>query len=831
MQSILQHWPGKSADRQGIEHPAVLHMLDVAAVAEILCPLPAGGLRQAFLLLTALHDLGKISNSFRSMLRNGQPQGAGSHWEVTEALLHLHDDLLDAELGADFWTRKELYAASSGHHGRPPTRDLQLTRRGGLSPDWARMRDAAGDQAVTDAAATIRAFLALWPSASLSGINETVARHLSWQLAGLITAADWIGSNPDWFPPCAEAIDLPDYLDRARRLARVAVDQAGLLAPAVLETSLFDFPLRPMQRACADIALTDGPMLALIEDETGSGKTEAAMILAQRMLRGGKAGGVYFALPTMATADAMFARIVALLPRLFSGAPSVTLAHGRAALSDRFRDLRQTRALNPDEPGPTDWLADSRRRALLANVGVGTIDQAMLAVMRAKHAPLRQFGLGAKLLIVDEAHEMGEPYMGKVLVRLLHLHAAQGGSAILMSATLDLTLRAQLVAAFEAGAGRRVLEPAGAAYPALTLGSGETVAVTPTPSPRGAVRVVRLESVAEALDLLNTAARQGAACVWVRNAVDEALSAVQALRDRGVSADLLHARYALCDRKHIEANALITFGKSREPRPGRVLVATQVVESSLDLDFDVMVSDLAPMAALIQRAGRLWRHMDRRPQAARPVPAPVLHVLSPDPARVDGAAWANPVLGQGALVYPAPLLWRSAEALFTAGEIRAPEGLRDLVETAHGTGPVPEALERADLEAAGAAMAGSSHADQNVIDWDAGYRAGASGAEDADYPTRLGRPVLPLVLMRQGAPWSGGDWSVEAAQLSEVSASAARLARLPLRETAPPPGLPDWLCRTRRFVDVGPDGTICEGLRYDSSLGLIFELTESRPTP
>lgn len=828
MQSILQNWPGKSADPQGIEHPAVLHMLDVAAVAEVLCPIPQSGVREAFLLLAALHDLGKISTSFRSMLRNGQPQASGAHWEVTEALLLLHDDLLAARLGADDWVRREFYAASAGHHGRPPTKDLMLTRRGGRSSDWARMSEAAGEPAITDAGATIRAFLALWPEASLRGIDETSARHLSWRLAGLITAADWIGSNPDWFPPCVEPVDLRAYLDRARNLARDAVGQVGLRAPAVLGPPLFDFPLRPMQRACATVPLPDAPTLALIEDETGSGKTEAAMILAQRMLQGSTASGIYFALPTMATADAMFARIVDLLPRLFDGAPSVTLAHGRAALSGAFHDLRQARALNPDEPGPTDWLADSRRRALLANVGVGTIDQALLAVLRAKHAPLRQFGLATKLLIVDEAHEMGDPYMGRLLEQLLQVHAAQGGSAILMSATLDLALRARLTTAFETGAGRTAPAAGNTAYPALTVAGAANVSVPATASPRGAVKVQRLATTEAVLDLLTDAARQGAACVWVRNAVDEALAAVQSLRDRGVAADLLHARYALCDRKMIESKALNIFGKSRSLRPGRVLVATQVVESSLDLDFDVMVSDLAPMAALIQRAGRLWRHMELRPQGSRPVPSPVLHVLSPDPAQVTGAAWANPVLGQGALVYPAPLLWRSAQALFAAGEIRAPDGLRDLVEAAHGTGAVPEALERAELEAAGAEMAGASHAGQNVIDWAAGYRAGASGARDADYPTRLGRPVLPLVLMREGAPWSGGAWSVETAQMSEVSASAARLARLPLPETAPPPGLPDWLSQSRRFVDVGPEGVICEGLRYDSSLGLIFELTQSR---
>lgn len=567
MQDLIQRWPGKSADEAGIEHPAVLHMLDVAAVAEVLAPDLPQPMRQAFILFAALHDLGKIGIAFRDMLRQRRPQDAGAHWEVTEAFLRLHDARL-AGLGAEPFARQEIYAACAGHHGRPPHRDLPFGRANRPGGSWKTMLDAAGPQAVEDAGHVIEAFLALWPEAGLGSLSQIQAQRLSWQLNGLITAADWIGSNPAWFPPCAASPDLAAYLTQARSKARHAVSQAGLAPALSADGPLFTFALRPMQAACAASPMPEGPMLALIEDETGSGKTEAALILAQRMLRSGKATGLYFALPTMATADAMFARIADILPRLFPGGPSLTLAHGRAALSDRFRDLHQARALNPDEPGPTDWLADSRRRALLAQVGVGTIDQALLAVVRAKHAALRQFGLSRKILIVDEAHEMGDAYMGVLLERLLHLHAAQGGSAILMSATLDLGLRARLVAAFEAGAGRVSEPPEERAYPALTVPGVTLPEVSPAPSLRGPVAVNRLESAEQSLFLLTQAARTGAACVWVRNAVDEALAAVRALCARGVPADLLHARFTLHDRKRHEGKSLEHTGKPVIQGPG-----------------------------------------------------------------------------------------------------------------------------------------------------------------------------------------------------------------------------------------------------------------------
>jgi CRISPR-associated endonuclease/helicase Cas3 len=814
-------WPGKSADDRGVRHSAILHMLDVAVVAEILAPALSGPLRAAFVLFAALHDLGKINRAFRVMLDTGQPQGHGAHWEVTEALLEHFDERIGQRLGSDEMARFELYAASAGHHGRPSVKDWQRTR-GRPSRNYRAMIDAAGPEAVQDAAAVLDAFLAFWPEAHLGSLPQREAQRLSWRLNGLITAADWIGSNPDWFPAQAAADDLPAYLAQARTRASEAVRAAGLNVAAPSADPPFPFVPRPMQEACASVCLPDGPMLALIEDETGSGKSEAALMLAQRMLTCGKATGLYLALPTMATADAMFARVAPILPRLFPDGPSLTLAHGRAALSEPFRDLKQARALNPDDPGPTDWLADSRRRALLAQVGVGTIDQALMAVVRAKHACLRQFGLSRSILIVDEVHEMGDPYMGRLLEMLLHLHAAQGGSAVLMSATLDLGLRDRLVSAFETGAGRAAVPMPSRAYPALSLPGVVAPAVPANASARGAVRIERLETAEQSLFLLEGAAAKGAACVWVRNAVDVALVAVAALRERGVPADLLHARFTLHDRKRHETKALEKYGKNRYFRPGRVLVATQVVESSLDLDFDVMVSDLAPMASLIQRAGRLWRHMDRRPAHRRPVPGPTLHVMSPDPAQLESDRWAAGVLGQGAHVYPLPLIWRTAQALFAVGEIRAPDGLRDLVEAAHAEAPLPAVLERAGIKATGEHLAARSHAGQNIIGFADGYRTGASGAGDRDFPTRLGQPQEVLVLMRDAAPWSGGGWSLEAAQLSEVSASAARLGRLPLPESAPPAGLPDWLVSSRRFVAVGEGGAICEGLRYDAELGLLF---------
>lgn len=832
--SYLTDWPGKSSLVEGgPEHPAACHMLDVAAVAEVLLAADAHlapERRDLFCLLVALHDLGKIGAQFRAMLRDRSAQ-TYRHWQVTEAWLRdeAMEDLVCDRIGGDYLGLQPLVSAIAGHHGGPP-RDT--------AADHRRMRQAAGPEATADARAFTEACLNLWPRASLAGIDSAAAMALSWRLSGLTVVADWVGSNPDWFPAVEPPASAAAYLAVARERAARAVAAAGLRSPAPAAATLFDFALRPMQHAAASVPLREGPMLAIIEDETGAGKTEAALLLAQRMLLAGKGQGLYVALPTMATADAMFGRARGVVRKLFAAPPSLTLAHGRAGLSGEFRDVKARTGWTDDVAcGP--WLADNRRRALLADVGVGTIDQALLAILPTRFATLRIHGLASKILIVDEVHELGSPYLREELETLLRLHASGGGSAILLTATLPLGQRERLARAFEEGAGRVWREDVHPGYPALTIPGGAVVHDFPdATSPKGPVRVARLGAMEEAVSLIARASAGGAACAWVRNAVDDAIAAVAALRAVGVEAELLHARYAFADRKRIEAAALAAFGPEGERRRtdgrGRVIVSTQVLEMSLDYDFDVMVSDLAPVAALVQRAGRLWRHMDRRPAAGRPVPAPVLHVLAPDPARPVDACWLAEVQPRGAWVYSLAEQWRTAEVLFRVGEIVAPGGLRALIEAVHGECPleVPEGIKAAEDKAIGDAYAEAGLARMNVVKLEKGYRDGGGASDDRDYPTRLGQPTHALLLAQRTPAglrlWAEGETRAEGELLSEVSARAARFRGLELPDQAAPEiaalttDWPDWKRAGLTVCPVGEDGVICEGLRYDARSGLLF---------
>ena len=834
---LARDWPGKSGPTR--EHPAIWHMLDVAACAERLIEghrafaLRPQGERQAFVVLAALHDIGKISETFRALLRDGRP-GAYRHWQLSDVLLtRVLDPIISGAFGGDLHARGELYAAVSGHHGGP---ERSNDRR-----ELHRRRIAIGPGAEKAAAEWVSLLLDLLPGGSLEGITQQAARRLSWALSGLTIAADWVASNPDWFPPAAPNIALADYLERARAQAAHAVAQAGLDNAAAVAgrdgRALTGLPnLHPMQAAAEKMKFHDGPVLALIEDATGAGKTEASLILAHRMIASSLARGLFFALPTMATANAMFDRMMIAASRLFATSPSVSLAHGRAHLHSGFRELVGAEVDPTPEPGCARWLADDRRRSLLAEIGVGTIDQALMSILPTRFATLRLFGLTDRVLIVDEAHTY-DPYMQRQLETLLEMQAMNGGSAIVMTATLPLGMRQAYADAFRRGLGQAPAELDHRMYPALSIVGATTDAraVASVSHTCRRVRVARIEHNDAAVDLLASGVRAGAACLWVRNAVDDAIEAVETLRAHGCRAELLHARFAFGDRLRHEAKAMARFSRDGVGREERVLVATQVVEASLDLDFDVMVSDLAPIGALIQRAGRLWRHMDRRPAAERPVSGPTLIVLSPDPKCVTDARWLNDVLGGGAYVYRHDHQWRTAQVVFEAGAIDAPNGLRNLIEAVHGpdAADVPEPLARALQEAEGTALAEMALAQQNVVTLDDGYLKGTKGGvwSDEKFPTRLGEEQATLVLAGHGAdglhPWCDADTLFRAWALSEVRCSRRRL----------PAGMPDqsaqeiaeikaaWPKGKREHLILCPvseDGAICDGLGYDRERGLLF---------
>lgn len=818
----MQYWAKTTAspDGQVTCHLLPYHLLDTAAVCHEYLQ-QHSAMRTAFArafgcsettaqgivcFATALHDLGKFAEAFQGKVPwlfeelHGRPPACfgGPPHDVLSSLMWRRMLPTIAEMFAPpLCSNHDLlndvlqfvYEPSAGHHGKPVTA-LDVT---GAASVTAFDANAAGEFT------SFVQHLLLAPHAPIKLVHTAnELRVASWRLAGLIVLCDWIASAEEFFPYLSTPVPLQEYWQtRALPSARAALEKAGVLpaAPSRLTGMKALFPAIPTPTALQCFAeqctIPNHPQLFIIEDLTGSGKTEAALVLAHRLMALGFADGLYFALPTMATANAMYDRLAAAYERLYepTAHPSLVLAHSARNISPHFRDsitlaTRPTTPVAGEEESRAQcaaWLADHRKKALLAHIGVGTIDQALAAILPAYHQSLRLLGLQRKVLIVDEVHAY-DTYMHTLLQSLLKFHAALGGCAILLSASLPQRMRRELAAAFACGAGLPTPELVNNHYPLVTHISSEysehELAARPQLCRTVNLRFLHDENSVHAFIRQELAA--GKCVCWIRNTVHDACSAYQALVNTVSHLSLFHARFAMGDRLTSEGHIHAAFGPTSTPacRRGRLLIATQVVEQSLDLDFDELVSDLAPIDRIIQRAGRLHRHA--RPE--RPSVTPTLTVFAPPFDDNPPGDWYARLFPKAAHVYPVHTqLWRTAQCLCTRHAWRQPDDIRAMIETVyHDAATAPEALMRRDQRAFAELLSAQSLAQFNALELYDGYNCTSSDwADDNFAPSRLGDDTVTLRLAR----WDGQKltpWCATARfpwAMSDVSVRRALVAR------------------------------------------------------
>ena len=556
-------------------------------------------------------------------------------------------------------------------------------------------------------------------------------------LTGLVIVADWIASNPDLFPyfPDGQGASDKERVEAAWR--GLALPKPWRPADPVRDTeqlffSRFELPagarLRPVQERAVELARRmSSPGLMLIEAPMGEGKTEAALAVAEVFAARSGAGGVFVALPTMATGNAMFPRILQWLRRLpdvaGGGSQSVMLAHSKAALNEDFGELvragrrtvagvehdgrgdewrpRSDRRASSAELVAHQWL-HGRKKAMLSSFVVGTVDQLLFMGLKSRHLALRHLALAGKVVIIDEAHAY-DTYMNSYLDRVLSWLGAYRVPVVVLSATLPTGRRRELAEAYvrTAGTSRDLADVQKAeGYPLLTAieATRSPLVEDVAPSGRGTgVRLERLSDDLEALaDRLERELAGGGCALVVRNTVGRVLETAQFLRRRFKADEITvaHARFVDLDRARKDARLLELFGppeKSGDRRPAKhIVVATQVAEQSLDIDFDLLVTDLCPVDLLLQRMGRLHRHMRGEGQCERPERVRIPQCL------VTGADWeAVPVEpDKGSQhIYELHALLRSAAVLepylsgtaATGSVVRLPEDISPLVQAAYGT--------------------------------------------------------------------------------------------------------------------------------------------------
>jgi CRISPR-associated endonuclease/helicase Cas3 len=804
-------------------HLLVYHCLDVAAVGNVLlsldpkrcidistqtglCP---GVIRYMVVFTLMLHDLGKFSKSFQSLhpilyknfFSSIKSRKYEERHDTLGFLIWRGDPGSDSKSVLNILTHENqslarlldiIIKTGFGHHGIPP----KESGKGGSLYLWAKDYFDYGDwSAVKDFVLKCLEIMGKIPKlpTDIKPLKKLL-KGVSWQIAGLNIISDWIGSNTDYFPYCSNEIPLEEYWDQQalpnaeRALKKIRWRSAsinnfqgiGKLFPFITEPT-------PLQELAANMELQKGPKLFILEDVTGAGKTEAAVIIASRIMNSGAAEGLYIGLPTMATANQMYQRMKDPYRKLYhdNQNPSLILSHGARHLSKDFTESLAVQKQLPDishgdentgSAWCNEWYADNRKKALLADVGVGTIDQALIGVLPARHQALRLLGLSRKILIVDEVHAYDQ-YTGHLLEVLVEAHARGGGSVILLSATIPLKKRTNLINAFRNGLNcddQNITKELENGFPCLTQVSASGVESSRIESRREVCRNVGVSFIhryTEAIDRICKKARGGECVCWIRNTVKDARKTYQDLIKKGIpksKIDLFHSRFAMIDRLRIEEKSIRNFGRDSGPdeRNGRILISTQVVEQSLDLDFDAMISDLAPIDLLIQRAGRLHRHVRNRYGEVKKTPGAtdergntILYVFAPEFDENADSSWLSGEFAGTAAVYrDVGVLWRTQKIFFdNSGKKKGwamPEDARKLIESVYGDGytfEVPKGLENKVYQAEGEAKSKTSMGHLNALILEKGYQRNATRAsqwdEDERVPTRLSEDNYEVVLV------------------------------------------------------------------------------------
>lgn len=717
-------------------HPLHDHCADVAVCLEALLQLRLWRRRLArtaslgdlaeiqvarLAALAALHDVGKFNQGFQRKVRPERSIRAG---HVREALALLTDDVLRSRaataldldtLGGWFDSPMAAQVAllvAFSHHGQP-------VRPGDGPVPRALWEPGGGLDPLAGVATLVQSIRRWFPAAFESG-RPKVPLNPEFQhaLCGLVILADWIASDVRFFPYAqpGEA----DRLPRARAGARDALRELGIdpaeprraLGPTLLSfEQTFGVPPRPLQTAIEDAPIPPDGGVLILEAETGSGKTEAALRYYLRLFQAGSVDGLYFALPTRSAASQIHERVRRSARAVFGeSAPPVVLAvpgyiRVDDASAERLPDFQVL--WNDDEQGRfryRGWAAEHPKRYLAAPVAVGTVDQVLLSSLMVSHAHLRASSLVRHLLVVDEVHA-SDPYMTALLRDVLARHTAAGGYVLLMSATLGSDASTRLLRPRERSDPPPLADAIRRPYPALTAsGAGVPLAIDASSAPkRVAIDWLATEDPSEVAGRALQAARAGARVLVVRNLVREAVATARGIEQLTTPDDPVlfrcesavavhHSRFGPEDRQALDSAVEKRLGKEA-PARGVVVVTTQTAEQSLDIDADLLLTDLCPIDVLLQRLGRLHRHAGRGRPADFAEPRAI--VLAPSGAadlgrHIRSAGLARGPSGLGT-VYPDLAVLEATRRLLTDRPILdLPAMNRALVESATH----PEALDR-----------------------------------------------------------------------------------------------------------------------------------------
>ncbi len=697
-------------------HPLIYHLLDAAAVTQLLwedclsdsaksdfaskLDLSVEKTGKLLSFWVALHDIGKAGPEFQKKnkqrqkylikkgfsFRSPRYKITGFHGTATTLVLKRILSTDQPDLPPQF--RLNLALTLGGHHGEFP----EFGELNNTSAQIYHVGDETWQQVQNRVYEELKRFLnAETPQSFLNSLSETNSFFML--LAGLTTTADWIASNEAFFPFLNADLPLEEYFSTSKKQAKDALTKLGWYGwkssgePETFSGMFEGFTPNQIQQSVINITSDlKSPFMAIIEAPTGSGKTEAALYLADTIIQREQKGGIYIAMPTQATSNQMYSRTVEfLLFRYSNDEINLHLVHGAALLHEKEDLFEPSNVWGEEKPDFSNLQAHRwflpRKRTLLAPFGVGTVDQTFLSVLKSRHFFLRLFGLSHKVLIFDEVHAY-DVYMTQIFKTLLHWLHAVGTSVIILTATLPPKPRQELMEAY----GATTIPEKPVDFPRISIVSeNNTMIINAGEVTNREIKLNWIDMDLQSIvSLLESKLADGGCAAVICNTVKRAQEVFEVISKsfNNDEVTLFHSRFPYCWRKDIEEKVKLQFGKKVKHRPERaIVVATQVIEQSLDLDFDLMITDLAPVDLLIQRIGRLHRHQSRQNPPRRPegLKDPVCTICAPncsDPA-------SPPDFGSSAYIYDAYFLYRTLLTLQERESLVLPKETDDLIQSVY----------------------------------------------------------------------------------------------------------------------------------------------------
>lgn len=609
------------------------------------------------------HDLGKATPAFslkpsgynqspdldRVLVENLMKSGffGLENWDMEASSKSPHA-LASQVLLDSFGVCEDIASIAGGHHGKPADDKLRVKRQLESYTANYYQRDHGGE--CTEKWKEIQRKLFAW-ALEEAGYDDVSALPRIRQpaqvlLLGLLIMADWIASNEDYFPLFPIDKEKEEFQEKRLEIGweswRKTYPWVSDYTKDILKQydKRFHFHPRDIQRAFFDaIDRIKSPGIVILEAPMGVGKTEAALLGVEQMAEKGKCSGMFFGLPTQATSDGIFPRINNWIRKIAvetGDDKSIQLMHGKAQYNDSFQRLKNVENTYGEEGNVVvnEWFT-GRKTAILDDFVVGTVDHLLLAGLKQKHLALRHLGLSKKVVVIDEVHAY-DTYMGTFLNRIIEWLGAYRIPVILLSATLPASRREVIVKTYLRGMGvkRRMIKAdycdweETEAYPLITYNDGDRV---------GQQRDFRLENEKEVRvelieednleGILQRTLIDGGIAGIIVNTVKRAQDLAEKLEVRfgKENINVLHSSFLAPHRREKEKQLLNEIGKDAIRPKLRIIIGTQVLEQSLDIDFDVLFTDMAPMDLLFQRIGRLHRHREtKRPEGLE---SPIVHVM------------------------------------------------------------------------------------------------------------------------------------------------------------------------------------------------------------